>query len=116
MTEGVHYKIDFTTFARLFGFSKDDREANVIHFEAHMNHSKIASAYEYDELTDGSTTALKSVYYVLNNMFRETIYPKGGSDSTNLRRFTPNLIASLLARGPAFLSQQVHMVQPGGGD
>jgi hypothetical protein len=54
MTEGVHYKIDFTTFARLFGFSKDDREANVIHFEAHMNHSKIASAYEYDELTDGS--------------------------------------------------------------
>jgi hypothetical protein len=27
MTEGVHYKVDFTTFARLFGFSKDDREA-----------------------------------------------------------------------------------------
>jgi hypothetical protein len=25
MTEGVHYKIDFITFARLFGFSKDDR-------------------------------------------------------------------------------------------
>jgi hypothetical protein len=96
MTEGVHYKIDFITFARLFGFSKEDREADIIHFEAHMNHSKIVAAYEYDELADGSTTALRSVYYVLNNMFRETIYPKGGSDSTILRRFAPNLIARLL--------------------
>jgi hypothetical protein len=77
MTEGVHYKIDFVTFARLFGFSKEDREADIIHFEAHMNPNKIAATYEYDELADGSTTALKSVYYVLNNMFRETIYPKG---------------------------------------
>jgi hypothetical protein len=96
MTEGVHYKIDFITFARLFGFSKEDREVDIIHFEAHMNHNKIATAYEYDELADGSTTALRSVYYVLNNMFRETIYPKGGSDSTSLRRFAPNLIARLL--------------------
>jgi hypothetical protein len=102
MTEGVHYKIDFTTFARLFGFSKDDRDAEIIHFEPHMNHSKIASAHEFDELADGSTTALKSVYYVLNNMFRETIYPKGGSDSTSLRRFAPNLIARLLPEARPF--------------
>jgi hypothetical protein len=101
MNEGVHYKIDFITFARLFGSSKDDREAEVIHFEAHMNHSKIASAYEYDELADGSTTALKSVYYVLN-MFRQNIYPKGGSDSTSLRRFAPNLIARLLPGAQPF--------------
>jgi hypothetical protein len=94
--------VDFITFARLFGFSKDDREDEVIHFEQHMNHSRIASAYEYDELTDGSTTALKSVYYVLNNMFRETIYPKGGSDSTSLRRFAPNLIARLLPGAKPF--------------
>jgi hypothetical protein len=67
-----------------------------------MNHRKIASAYEYDELADGSTTALKSVYYVLNNMFRETIYPKGGSDSTSLRRFAPNLIARPLPEARPF--------------
>jgi hypothetical protein len=67
-----------------------------------MNHSKIASAYEFDELADGSTTALKSVYYVLNNMFRETIYPKGGSDSTSFRRFAPNLIARLLPGAKPF--------------
>jgi hypothetical protein len=78
MTEGVHYKIDFTTLARLFGFSKEDRDAEVIHFEQHMNPSMISSSYEYEDLADSSTTALKSVYYVLNNMFRETIYPKGG--------------------------------------
>jgi hypothetical protein len=102
MTKGVHYKIDYTTFARLFGFSKDDRDAEIIHFEPHMNHSKIASAYEFDELADGSTTALKSVYYVLNNMFREAIYPKGGSDSTSFRRFAPNLIARLLPGAKPF--------------
>jgi hypothetical protein len=61
MTEGVHYKIDFVTFARLFGFNKEDREADIIHFEAHMNPNKIAATYEYEELADGSTTALKSV-------------------------------------------------------
>jgi hypothetical protein len=44
----------------LFGFTKDDRDAEIIHFEPHMNHNKIASAYEFDELADGSTTALKS--------------------------------------------------------
>jgi hypothetical protein len=61
-----------------------------------MNTSMISSAYEYEELADGSTTALKLVYYVLNNMFKETIYPKGGSDSTSLRRFAPNLLARML--------------------
>jgi hypothetical protein len=102
MTEGVHYKIDFTTFARLFGFSKKGRDAEVIHFEQHMNTSMISSTYEYEDLANGSTTALKSVYYVLNNMFRETIYPKGGSDSTSLRRFAPNLLARILPRARPF--------------
>jgi hypothetical protein len=102
MTEGVHYKVDFTTFARLFRFSKEGRDAEVIHFGPHMNHNMIASAYEYEDLADGSTTALKSVYYVLNNMFRETIHHKGGSDSTSLRRFAPNLLARMLPGAKPF--------------
>jgi hypothetical protein len=102
MTEGVHYKIDFTTFARLFGFSMEDRDVEVIHYEQHMNTSMISSSCEYEDLADGSTTALKSVYYVLNNMFRRTIYPKGGSDSTSLRRFAPNVLARMLPRARPF--------------
>jgi hypothetical protein len=39
---------------------------------------------------------LKLVYYVLNNMLRQTIYPKGGSDSTSLRSFATNLLARML--------------------
>jgi hypothetical protein len=35
-------------------------------------------------------------------MFREIIYPKGGSDSTSLRRFAPNLIARLLPGAQPF--------------
>jgi hypothetical protein len=106
MTEGVYYKIYFTTFARMFGFNKEDRDAEVIHFEQHMNHNMISSTYEYEDLADGSTTALKPVYYVLNNMFRETIYPKGGSDSTSLRRFAANLLARMLPGAkPFFVSK-----------
>jgi hypothetical protein len=103
MTEGVHYKIYFTTFVRLFGFNKEDRDVEVIYFEPHMNHSMISSAYEYEDLADGSTTALRPVYYVLNNMFRETIYPKGGSDSTSLRRFAPKSACKDAAWGKALL-------------
>jgi hypothetical protein len=33
---------------------------------------------------------------VLNNLLRQTIYPKGGSDSTSLRGLAPNLIARML--------------------
>jgi hypothetical protein len=78
MTEGVHYKIDFITFARLFGFSKEDREADIIHFEAHMNPNKIAATYEYDELADGSTTALKICVLCAQQHVQGNHLPKRG--------------------------------------
>jgi hypothetical protein len=42
------------------------------------------------------------VYYVLNNMFRGTIYPNGGSDSTSIRRFAPKLLARMLPGAKPF--------------
>jgi hypothetical protein len=47
-------------------------------------------------MAQGTTLGLKPVYYVLNNLLRQTIYPKGGSDSTSLRGLAPNLIARML--------------------
>jgi hypothetical protein len=96
MTEGVHYKIDFVTFARLLGFGKTDRERDTIYFENHLKNHQIAYAYILDEMAQGITLGLKPMYYVLNNLIRQTIYPKGGSDSTSLRSFAPNLFARML--------------------
>jgi hypothetical protein len=61
-----------------------------------MKNHQIADAYFLDEVAQGTTLGLKPVYYVLNNLLRQTIYPKGGSDSTFLRSFAPNLIARML--------------------
>jgi hypothetical protein len=102
MTEGVHYKINIVTFARLLGFGKTDRERDTINFENHLKNHQIADAYFLDEMAQGTTLGLKPVYYVLNNLLRQTIYPKGGSESTSLRSFAPNLIARMLPGAAPF--------------
>jgi hypothetical protein len=71
------------TFGRLLGFGDKDRKANIIHNEGHKKADQIVDAYELEELADGTTTTLKSTYYVMNNVLRETMMPKGGSDSTS---------------------------------
>ena len=102
MTEGVHYKLDFTTFARLLGFGKADREDEVLHHIRHLKADKIAEAYERPEMADGSTVGLKPVYYAMNNLMRETINPKRGSDSTSLRKYATTLLSRMLPGARTF--------------
>jgi hypothetical protein len=87
MTEGVHYKINFVTFARLLGFGKTDRDRDTINFENHLKNNQIADAYFLDEMAQGTTLGLKPVYYVLNNLLRQTIYPR--------EAVTPHLLEAL---------------------
>jgi hypothetical protein len=67
--------VDFTTFGRLLGFGEKDRKADIIHNEGHMKGDRIVADYELQELADGTATG-----------------PKGGSDSTYLRKYATNLI------------------------
>jgi hypothetical protein len=90
------------TFARLLGFGKTDRDRDTINFKKHLKNNQIADAYFLDEMAQGTTLGLKPVYYVLNNLLRQTIYPKGGSDSTSLRGLAPNLIARMLPGATPF--------------
>ena len=76
MTEGVNYKVDFTTFARLLGFGSGDRYTDTIQTENVMKAEDIVFAYERRDLADLKTIGLKSFYYAMNNLFRETINPK----------------------------------------
>jgi hypothetical protein len=72
-----------------------------------MKNHQIADAYVLDKMAQGTTFGLKPIYYVLNNLLRQIIYPKGGSDSTSLRSFAPNLGCSLVL---PLLCQQVYLV------
>jgi hypothetical protein len=67
-----------------------------------MKNHQIVDAYFLDEMAQGTTLVLKPVYYVLNNLLRKTMYLKGGSDSTSLRSFAPNLIARMLPSAAPF--------------
>ena len=101
MMEGVHYKVDFTTFARLLGFVSGYRYANTIQTENAMKAEDIVFAYERRDLADGKTIGLNSFYYAMNNLFRETINPKGG-DSTSLRKYAKNLLSRMALGSDAF--------------
>jgi len=59
-----------------------------------MKAEDIVFAYERRDLADGRTVGLKSFYYTMNNLFRETINPKVG-DSTSLRKYAKNLLGWL---------------------
>jgi hypothetical protein len=102
MTEGIHYKINYVTSVMLLGFGKTNRDRDTIKFENHLKNHRIADAYFLDEMAQGTTLGLKPVYYVLNNLLRQTIYPKGGSDSTSLTGLAPNLIARKLPGAAPF--------------
>lgn len=97
----MHYKVDFTTFAHLLGYGSGDRYADVIQREGYMTAKDIVVAYERRDLADGKTVGLKSFYYGMNNLFRETINPKDG-DSTSLRKYAKNLLARMIPDSEAF--------------
>jgi hypothetical protein len=63
MTEEVHYRIDFTTFARLLGFGSGERYADFLHSERVKKPEQFAFAYERGHLANGETLVLKPFYY-----------------------------------------------------
>lgn len=102
MTEGTHYKVDFITFARLLGFGAADKEADILHEDRVMKTDDIRFMYEHSNQATGMTTYLKSYYYILNLLFRETIHPKGGA-STDLSRMSKSLLKKMAPGSDHFL-------------
>jgi hypothetical protein len=101
MTEDVHYKVDFTTFAHLLGFASGDRYADSIQTQLVLKPEDIVFAYERRDLANGRTMGLKSFHYSMTNLFRETINPKVG-DSNSLRKYAKNLLAKMALGSDAF--------------
>jgi hypothetical protein len=108
MTEGVHYKVDFTTFARLLGFGEEDKMVENIIFENYMKGKNVPELFECEELAGRMTVGLKPIYYALNNLLRETINPKGDSDATPLRKYVVNQLKRMMPGSkPFFVSKYI---------
>lgn len=59
-----------------------------------MINVEITFMYERHALADGLVKGLKSFYYILNNLFKQTTTPKGGAH-TNLYGLTRNVLARM---------------------
>lgn len=102
-TEGNHYKVDAITFSRLLGFGSDDRKRAKVDGIPPLAISEYQYMYMKGHRADGKTVWLKPYYYVLNNILRQTLYPKGG-DATYLHDDSPVVLDCF---GEAFTSLSI---------
>ena len=75
-TEGVHYKVDALTFFHLLGLGCKDRQDPRISDMQPLAASEYQYMYQEGHVADGQTVWLKPYFYVLNNILRQTLYPK----------------------------------------
>ena len=75
-----------------------------------MRTKDVVYAYEDMKLTDCRTVSLKSYYYVMNNLFRETINPKVG-DSIQLNKYTQNLLSRMAPISEAFSASRFNWIE-----
>ena len=100
MIDGRYYRIDFVTFSRILGFG-EERGFTYIHDEARAEIRDIAYMWIDRRGADGKVSGLQSCYYILNNLIRYTINPKGGA-ALDLNWYVRNVLARFAPRGEKF--------------
>ena len=101
MTEGQHYRVDFTTFSRILSFDEEHCGFSYIHDERRAKVREIAFMYLDGRDADGKVKGLKSFYYILNNLIRHTINPKDRAAS-DLNGYVRNVLARFALGGDKF--------------
>ena len=96
MNNGTWYKIKYSAFARLLGFTPDDhRNIEKIHSENVMEIENMEFMYYMDrEYKLGKIIGLRPFYAYLSRMFRKTIAPKD-VDANNILSYSRNLLARM---------------------
>jgi hypothetical protein len=92
MTDGRHYRVSFITFCQILGFGQMHRTYSRIHQDNPFRVSDISHCWRDPSQADGKRSGLKSYYYVMNNLLRNTIDPKDGAAS-DICGFVRNLLA-----------------------
>jgi hypothetical protein len=85
MTDGMHYKVDYVSFCQILGFGAEHRKYTKIHDNKEAISAKareLRHVWKDPHGDDvGKSRGLKGVYYVMNNIIRNTINPKDGGAS-----------------------------------
>lgn len=89
------------TLSRLLGFGAQERAFIEVHHEARVEIRNIAYMYVDRCVADGKVKGFKSYFYILNNMFRNTINPKDGA-ALDLNGYARNLLARMAPGGERF--------------
>jgi hypothetical protein len=97
MTDGRHYHVDFVIFSQIIGFGYIHRTYSRIHDEPCAEISDIRHLWRNPRKADGKS-GLKSFYYVMNNLIRNTINPKDGATS-DINGYVRNVLAYFLDGG-----------------
>jgi hypothetical protein len=101
MTNGRHYRVDYTTFSRILGFGEEPRTYSHIHDEPSAENCDISYMWRDRRATDGKRSGLHSYYYILNNLIRNTINPKDGVAS-DINGYVRNVLARFAPGGDKF--------------
>jgi hypothetical protein len=93
MTDGQHYCIDFVTLCRILGFRHIHRGYERIHNVCCLEPMEVSFMWEDQDLAvpDWSKTKLKSFYYIMHNLFRNTLNPK--DNATDLNGYITNVLS-----------------------
>ncbi|KAG2534832.1 hypothetical protein PVAP13_9NG087400 [Panicum virgatum] len=92
MTDGRHYRISFLTFCQILGFGEKNRSFSRIHEDDPFKVSDIRHRWREPHKADGKRSRLRSYYYVMNNLLRNTIDPKDASAS-EINGYVTNVLA-----------------------
>jgi hypothetical protein len=92
MTNGKHYRVSFITFCQILGFGEQHRTYSRIHQDNPFRVSDISHCWRDPSQVDGKRSGLKSYYYVMNNLLRNTIDPKDGA-ALDICGYVRNLLA-----------------------
>ena len=92
MTDKRHYRISFLTFCQILGFGETHKTFSRIHAHDRYEISDIRHCWRDPNHADGKRSGLKSYYYVMNNLVRNTIDPKDGAAS-DINGYVRNMLA-----------------------
>jgi hypothetical protein len=103
MTDGRHYRVDYTTFSRILGFGEGHQTYSHIHDEPRAEIHDIQYMCRDSSVVDGKRSGLHNYYYILNNLIRSTINPKDGAAS-DINGYVRNVLARFALGGDKFKS------------
>jgi hypothetical protein len=101
MTDGRHYRVDFTTFSWILGFGEEHQTYSHIHDEPRAEIRDIRYMWRDSRVVDGKRSDLHSYHYILNNLIRNTINPKDGA-ALDINGYVRNVLARFALGGDKF--------------